>query len=125
VCISENGTCARQRRSATIENVCVIFLKRCSSICSSLRPSLRAKVRGPTLRKRFYGRAQAREASANGGFPLLFDGKQVRMPARRLLAAPACALAERIAEEWNAQEDVIDPARMPLSPSTTSIMWPE
>jgi chaperone required for assembly of F1-ATPase len=47
--------------------------------------------------------------------PVLLDGKPVRTPARRLLAAPAYALDERIAEEWNAHENVIDPARMPLT----------
>ena len=36
-------------------------------------------------------------------------------PARRLLAAPTRALAERIAAEWNAQEGMIDPAHMPLT----------
>jgi chaperone required for assembly of F1-ATPase len=46
---------------------------------------------------------------------VLLDGKPVRTPARRLLAAPEYELAERIAEEWNAQEDVIGPARMPLT----------
>jgi chaperone required for assembly of F1-ATPase len=50
-----------------------------------------------------------------GGFPLLLDGKPVKTPARRPLAAPTRALAEKIAEEWNAQAEVIDPARMPLT----------
>jgi chaperone required for assembly of F1-ATPase len=76
----------------------------------------------PTLRKRFYERAQAGETSAEGLFPVLLDGKQVRTPARRLLAAPTYALAERIAEEWNAQEDVIDPARMPLTRLANAII---
>ena len=39
----------------------------------------------------------------------------MRTPARRALAAPTRALAEAIAAEWNAQTDVIDPARMPLT----------
>ena len=69
----------------------------------------------PNLRKRFYERAHVGEGADTGGFPVLLDGKPVRTPARRLLAAPTRALAERIAEEWNAQQDVIDPARMPLT----------
>lgn len=70
----------------------------------------------PQLRKRFYRRAEAGEAAGEGGgFPLLLDGKPVKTPARRLLAAPTRALAEKIAEEWDAQQDVIDPARMPLT----------
>jgi len=69
----------------------------------------------PALRKRFYERADVGEEGAAAGFPVLLDGKPVRTPGRRPLAAPTRALAERIAEEWNAQENVIDPARMPLT----------
>jgi chaperone required for assembly of F1-ATPase len=68
----------------------------------------------PQLRKRFYGQAHAGEAEG-GSFRLLLDAKPVKTPARRWLAAPTRALAEKIAEEWNAQEQVIDPARMPLT----------
>jgi len=68
----------------------------------------------PTLRKRFYQQAHVGEA-APGGFPLLLDGKPVMTPARRPLAAPTVALAEKIAAEWNAQQEVVDPARMPLT----------
>jgi chaperone required for assembly of F1-ATPase len=68
----------------------------------------------PRLRKRFYDRASA-GAETEAGFPVLLDGKPVRTPAGRPLAAPLHALAEAIAAEWNAQEDEIDPARMPLT----------
>lgn len=68
----------------------------------------------PPLRKRFYNRAEAAESS-KGCFAVLLDGKPVKTPARRLLAAPSLPLAERIAEEWNAQTERIDPARMPLT----------
>jgi chaperone required for assembly of F1-ATPase len=67
-----------------------------------------------TLRKRFYSQAHIGEASV-GGFPLLLDGKPVKTPARRPLAAPSAALTEKIAEEWNAQAALIDPAGMPLT----------
>jgi len=77
------------------------------------RESARRGAR-PQLRKRFYQLAHVGEA-AGGGFPLLLDGKPVKTPARRPLAAPTRALAEKIAEEWNAQAEVIDPARMPLT----------
>src|ERR1700694_2527036 len=73
----------------------------------SARRSLR-----PKLRKRFYSQAHVGEGE---GFPLLLDGKPVKTPARRALAAPARALAEMIAEEWNAQAEHIDPGRMPLT----------
>lgn len=64
----------------------------------------------PVLRKRFY-----REAQADEGRAVLLDGKPVRTPARRTLAAPNAALAQALAAEWNAQAEVIDPARMPLT----------
>jgi chaperone required for assembly of F1-ATPase len=68
----------------------------------------------PVLRKRFYKTATVGEGGADG-VPLLLDGKPVMTPARRALAAPARALAELIAGEWNAQGERIDAARMPLT----------
>ncbi len=64
----------------------------------------------PRLRKRFY-----RRASAGAGGAILLDGKPVQTPAKKPLAAPSAALAEAIAAEWEAQNDDIDPARMPLT----------
>ena len=52
----------------------------------------------PTLRKRFYNQAHVGEGGPDG-FPVLLDGKPVRTPARRPLAAPTRALAEAIAQE--------------------------
>jgi chaperone required for assembly of F1-ATPase len=68
----------------------------------------------PQLRKRFYERAHVIE-TGEGNFQILLDGKSVKTPARRGLAAPTRALADAIAAEWHAQKDVIDPARMPLT----------
>ena len=45
----------------------------------------------------------------------LLDGKPVLTPSRRALAAPSRALAQAIAAEWDAQTELIDPARMPLT----------
>jgi chaperone required for assembly of F1-ATPase len=68
------------------------------------------------LRKRFYERAHVGEDVGEGdGFPVLLDGKPVRTPGRRVLAAPTTTMAEAIAAEWNAQVDVINPGRMPLT----------
>jgi chaperone required for assembly of F1-ATPase len=83
--------------------------------------SARRSVR-PMLRKRFYERAHVGEGDAAAGFPVLLDGKPIRTPARRLLAAPSRELAERIAEEWNTQDAVIDPARMPLTRLANAII---
>ena len=68
----------------------------------------------PNLRKRFYKDASV-GAEGEGGFPVLLDGRPVRTPARRPLAAPTQALAQALADEWNAQTETIDPARMPLT----------
>ena len=50
------------------------------------------------------------------------DGKPVRTPARRPLAAPTRELAQAIADEWQAQTEVIDPANMPLTRLANSII---
>ena len=65
------------------------------------------------LRRRFYDKAAT--APAGAGFAVRLDGKPVRTPAGHLLAAPTAALAEAIAAEWQAQRNVIDPAKMPLT----------
>jgi len=64
----------------------------------------------PNLRKRFYQTAHAGERGA-----VLLDGKPIKTPARRALNAPTRELAEAIVEEWNAQTDLVDPARMPMT----------
>jgi chaperone required for assembly of F1-ATPase len=75
----------------------------------------------PSLRKRFYALAQVGEAG-EGGHPVLLDGRPVRTPAKRSLAAPAQSIAEAIAGEWNAQSDAVDPARMPLTRLANAII---
>jgi chaperone required for assembly of F1-ATPase len=70
------------------------------------------------LRRRFYQRA----AVGEDGFLVVLDGRPVRTPARGVLAAPVRALAEALAAEWEAQRDVIDPARMPLTRLANSII---
>ncbi|MCF8476473.1 MAG: ATPase, partial [Pseudolabrys sp.] len=67
-----------------------------------------------SLRKRFYERAAVGEQTGEG-FPLLLDDRPVRTPARHALVAPAPALADALAREWDAQVNVIDPAGMPLT----------
>src|SRR3984893_6878988 len=65
------------------------------------------------LPRRFY--ATAATAGGGDGYAVRLDNKPVRTPARRVLAAPTLALAEAIAAEWQVQQDVIDPAKMPLT----------
>ena len=79
----------------------------------------------PQLRRRFYEHAAVEEGAAEGGegeFRIVLDGRPVNTPARRTLAAPTRALAEAIAAEWDAQRDMIDPAKMPLTRLANSII---
>src|SRR5262245_40265127 len=72
----------------------------------------------PQLRRRFYQHA----AVAADGRGVVLDDRPVRTPARNALAAPTRALAQKLAAEWEAQRDVIDPARMPLTRLANSII---
>jgi len=65
------------------------------------------------LRKRFY-EAVAVGASADG-HRVLLDGRPIRTPAKKAAVVPSAGLAERLAEEWQAQQTVIDPASMPMT----------
>jgi chaperone required for assembly of F1-ATPase len=64
----------------------------------------------PALRKRFF-----KAAAVGDGNAVLLDNRPVRTPARKPLAAPNADLAQALADEWDAQKDVIDPAAMPLT----------
>jgi chaperone required for assembly of F1-ATPase len=74
----------------------------------------------PNLRARFYQAATVGEGPE--GFAVLLDGRPVRTPAQRHLAAPARVLAEALAVEWDAQKDRVDPAVMPLTRLANSII---
>ena len=74
----------------------------------------------PALRRRFY--AQVATAPVAEGHAIELDGKPLRTPARRVLAAPSVALAQAIAAEWDAQRELIEPAKMPLTRLANSII---
>lgn len=92
-----------------------IFAEKAANPVESARRGLR-----PQLPRRFYARSHVGEGPE--GISVLLDGKAVRTPARRTLFAPARALAEAIAAEWEAQREVIDPALMPLTRLANSII---
>src|SRR5262249_13522199 len=75
----------------------------------------------PRLRKRFFKEARTAE-SGDGAFAILLDGKPIFTPAHRPLVAPSLTLAQTIAEEWDAQATMIDPARMPLTRLANSVI---
>lgn len=74
----------------------------------------------PALRRRFYG--QAATAAGADGYAVRLDDRPVLTPARRVLKAPALPLAGAIAAEWEAQRQVIDPAKMPLTRLANAII---
>jgi chaperone required for assembly of F1-ATPase len=73
----------------------------------------------PQLRKRFYQRAHAGDAVP---FAILLDNRPVKTPAGSALALPSRALAEAVAAEWDAQQERIDPAVMPLTRLVNAII---
>ena len=60
--------------------------------------------------RRFYERAGV--AQAEGGFAVQLDGRSVKTPDGAALALPTRALAELVAEEWEAQGEYVDPVAM-------------
>ena len=79
------------------------------------------RAQQPKLREKFFTQATIGEAG-EGGFPVLLDGKPVRTPGRRALAAPTKPLAEAVAGEWQALDKFIDPLQMPLTRLSNSII---
>ena len=67
----------------------------------------------PALPKRFYKEAGVEER--DGVFHLTLDGRTARTPGRQPLAVPTRALGERLAAEWAAQSEEIDPGTMPVT----------
>src|SRR4051794_37708512 len=63
--------------------------------------------------KRFYKQVSVSESEA--GHEVRLDGKPLRTPAKAPLVLRQRALAEAIAEEWDAQQQDIKPADMPLT----------
>lgn len=63
--------------------------------------------------KRFWKAAQAE--ACDGGFTVKLDGRPVRTPAKAALTLPTQAMADAIAAEWDAQEELVDPRTMPVT----------
>jgi len=74
----------------------------------------------PTLKKRFYKAVGVADTAE--GFAVMLDGRPVKTPARRALAAPTQKLGAALAAEWDAQAEVIDPAKMPLTRLANTII---
>ncbi len=63
--------------------------------------------------KRFYQQASA--APVAGGYGVELDGRPIRTPGKAPLVLPSPALAEALAAEWAAQEEVVKPEAMALT----------
>ena len=68
--------------------------------------------------RRFWKEATVTEA--RGGYTVLLDTRPVKTPAKSALVVPTVALANRIAAEWDAQEDDIAPQAMPFTRSANA-----
>jgi chaperone required for assembly of F1-ATPase len=80
----------------------------------------------PALRRRFYSAvtiaAGEPEHGAQAAHAICLDGKPVRTPGRRPLAAPVMELARALADEWAAQGEDIEPVKMPLTRLANTII---
>ena len=85
-----------------------------------LEPQEAARRNLRTLRRRFYQDAEVRQEA--GDWAILLDGRPVRTPARRFLAAPGRQLAQAIAAEWQRQGEYIEPSAMPLTRLANTII---
>ena len=71
-------------------------------------------------KKRFWQQAAA--VLTEGGYTVQLDGKPIRTPAKAAFLMPKMALAEAVAEEWQAQEGTVQPDRMPLTRTVNSAL---
>jgi chaperone required for assembly of F1-ATPase len=88
---------------------------------ASLDPMAAARrAMRPRPRRRFYRQVEVEDDA--GSYRVVLDGRAVKTPARRTLAAPNRALGEALAAEWQAQRDVVDPAKMPLTRLASTVI---
>ncbi|MEM8630766.1 MAG: ATP12 family protein [Pseudomonadota bacterium] len=68
--------------------------------------------------KRFWTEVGIGEAAE--GFEVLLDGRKVKTPAKSALALPTRPMAEAVAAEWVAQEEIVNPLSMPVTRSANA-----
>src|SRR5438874_10813873 len=74
---------------------------------------MQGKRSARSLPRRFYQAVSV--AGERPEFAIHLDGRPIRTPLKKALEVPTRDLAEAIALEWQAQENVIDPSTMPLT----------
>jgi chaperone required for assembly of F1-ATPase len=70
--------------------------------------------------KRFW--KEATVEGCDGGFTVRLDGRAVKTPLRTPLVVPTLALAQAIADEWQAQEGKVKPETMPCTRTANSAL---
>lgn len=70
--------------------------------------------------RRFWTDVTVREADQ--GYAIHLDAKPIRTPAGHPLVVPALAFADAVAAEWRAQDEAIDPTRMPMTRAANSAL---
>ena len=70
--------------------------------------------------KRFWKETKAVEAE--DGYTVQLDGRPVKTPAKTLLVVPTLAMAQAIADEWDAQEGEVQPQTMPVTRSANAAL---
>ncbi|SOC42504.1 chaperone required for assembly of F1-ATPase [Rhizobium subbaraonis] len=85
-----------------------------SNAMSDPDPVRRAQIQMKRpLPKRFYKDVVV--ALTDDGYAVQLDGRVVRTPAKRALAVETAALAEYLKNEWDAQAEEVDAAKMPVT----------
>lgn len=70
--------------------------------------------------KRFWSEATVRPSEA--GYAVHLDSRPIRTPAGRPLLLPTAAMAAAVAEEWQAQQEVVEPGTMPMTRAANSAL---
>lgn len=70
--------------------------------------------------KRFWKEVSISEE--DGGFAVRLDQRSVRTPAKRVLVLPTRVIADRVAAEWEAQVEKVDPGTMPWTRSANAAL---
>lgn len=68
--------------------------------------------------KRFYKKVDIEQHGDD--FCVTLDGRQLKSPAKRQMLLPSQAMAEALAQEWDAQEKEINPMTMPVMALTAT-----
>lgn len=72
--------------------------------------------------KRFWTSVDVAEGANGAGWQVLLDTRPVRTPAKNACAVPTRILAERIAAEWDAQEETVNPLAMPMTRAASTCL---